>query len=199
MKLGKYILFGIIPIFLCSQCATFQGDFINSNPLNKTNLTHLNGKYKIVCADSKMLYTDQEPNLPYDSYLNQNFFEEIDRKLMKDTLMLDSLNKYEFILNIVEHNRLKVSYLKDNTTFRERIIKTKLKKDGYLYLKNQNTKFIMIPYLFGAVDIKKVRLIKTKDNNLIFDVSNHRSGAVLFIGFLSLNTYCYRNVYPKVE
>jgi hypothetical protein len=49
------------------------------------------------------------------------------------------------------------------------------------------------------LDVKKTRFTKSKNGNLIFDVSNHRSGAALLVVFLDGKTWKYRQEYKKVE
>ncbi|MEE1945364.1 hypothetical protein VRU48_09605 [Pedobacter sp. KR3-3] len=181
-------LAALIAIVLCSACS-FQKNLTNPNPLTSGNLTTLNGKYDIVSLENV--------SSPKPHRLGENFLQEIDRKLLKDTLAFDSTKKYGFELQVLTGKRLKINYLEDGKVARERILKTKLKSDGYLYLKNKNVGFVIVPYVFGALDVKKTRLTKTATGDLVFDVTNHVSGAIMLIGFLDGRTWKYRNVYPK--
>ena len=109
------------------------------------------------------------------------------------------MKTYSFDLKVLNPKKLKVSYLENGEIFRERILKTKLKKDGYLYLKNKNVGFLLVPYIAGAIDIKRTRLTKSENGNIVFDVVNHRSGAFLIVVFLDGRTWKYRQEYQQIE
>ncbi len=180
---------------LLQSCASFDKELLNPHPLNESNISNINGTYKIVSAkyDSIAMETGNQ------IWRYQNFLTEIDRKLIKDTLKLDTLKFYSVELKILNSKELKVNYLENGKVFRERIIKTKLKKDGYLYLKNKNIQFLLIPYIFGALDIKKTRLTKSIDGHLVLDVNNHKSGAAMLVMFLNGSTHKYRKVYKPTK
>ena len=180
---------------LIHSCASFDKNLTNPNPLNRQNLTDLNGTYGIV----QLKFDSISKNYKKQIWTYNNFFKEIDRKLIKDTLKLDSLNKYYFNLKVISPRKIKFEYIENGNIFKERTLKTRLKKDGYLYLKNKNTKFLLVPYIAGALDVKKTRFSKSENGNLIFDVSKHRSGAVLIVVFLDGRTWRYRHEYKRVE
>lgn len=189
--MGSKILKIIILVLLVQSCATFQKDVTNPGFLTESSLDKLNGKYEAT-------------NINFDSikkkrWEHNNFLREIDRKLLKDTLKLDTLKRYHFELKCLNHKSIKISYLENDKVFRERTLKGKFKKDGYFYLKNKNTGFLLIPYLFGAIDIKRTRIILSTNENLIFDASNHRSGAALLFVFLDGRTWKYRDEYKKLK
>ena len=173
---------------LFSSCA-FQKD-INTNRVTLNTLEGLNGKYSInaLNEDSKVK----------KYWMYNNFLNELDRKLLIDTFHIDSNKTYKVKLEVLNKHELKIDYLENDKSIRERILKIRLRKDGYLYLKNKNIGFILVPYLAGALDIKKTRLSTTVDGDLIFDVVNHRSGAFMIIAFLDGRTWKYRKIYPKV-
>ncbi|WP_452233022.1 hypothetical protein [Lacinutrix sp. MEBiC02595] len=191
----KRIIYFLIPILILQSCATFDKNLTNLSPLKKSNLSELDGLYEIAQIDYDTVFKKFKQQM----WTGNNFLEEIDRKLIKDTLHLDSLKTYKFGLKMINEKKIKISYIENNKVFRERILKTRLKKDGYLYLKNKNTGFLLIPYLAGAIDIKRTRLSKSENGNLIFDYSNHRSGAFLIIAFLDGTTWKNRLEYKKIE
>ncbi len=191
MKKQILLITIIISTLYFQSCASFKKNLINQNPLTEKTLTDLNGKYGI--SNSK---ADSVSN---NYWVYNNFLTEIDRKLLKDTLQFDTLKTYHVELKVLNKKKLKISYLENSIIFRERIIKTKLKSDGYLYLKNKNVGFLFVPYIAGAIDIKKTRLTTSKNGNLIFDIANHRSGAFLIFIFLDGQTRKYRYEYNKLE
>jgi len=191
----KKMLLLIIVAICLTNCAAFDKDLHNPNRLDKNNLSQLNGEYHIteIGFDSiSKVYNSQ-------MWTGNNFLREIDRKLLKDTLRIDSMKKYAVKLKVINKKQLKISYLENDIVFRERFLKTKLKKDGYLYLKNKNIGFLLIPYIFGAIDVKRTRLTVDENGSLVFDTYNHRSGAALVVCFLDGRTWRARRTYKKIN
>ena len=188
----------LILVILFQSCASFDKELINPNPLNKGNLTELNGRYGIVHNEFDSIYINREYDYKRQIWNSNNFFTEIDRKLIKDTLKIDTLKTYAFELKVLSPKRIKVEYIDSGKIFRERILKTKLKHDGYLYLRNKNTQFMLVPIIAGAIDIKKTRITKSENGNLIFDVATFRYGAaVVFIR--DTRTWKYRQEYEPIK
>ncbi|QHI38521.1 hypothetical protein IMCC3317_39140 [Kordia antarctica] len=192
----KKILLVVIVAICLTSCGVFDKNLKNPNRLQKNSLNNINGLYDI----EEMGFDSLSELYPSKLFwTGNNFLREIDRKLLKDTLQIDSAKNYTFELKIINKKKIKITYLENDVIFRERFLKTKLKKDGYLYLKNKNIGFVLIPYVFGAVDVKRTRLTLDKDENLVFDVYNHRSGAIGGVGFLSWKTWRYRRTYEKIQ
>lgn len=189
---NQYVInfLGMLLITLAySGCATFEKNLINPYPLNTANIKKLNGVYDI---------RNSSPDSVTKKYwMYNNFLTEIDRKLMADTFKLDSFKRYKFELLVLDESHLQINYIENEQIIKERILKTSLKKDGYMYLKNKNLGFLLVPYLAGGIDIKKTRLTISPDGDLIFDIVNHRSGAIFFILFLDGRTWHYRKEYKK--
>lgn len=191
MKNKIYVVLLIISAFFLQNCVSFEKNLTNNFPLNKNNLLKINGRYEILNLNADSI------SKPY--WINNNFLTAIDRKLLKDTLKIDASKIYNFELSIINEKSLKIKYIENEKIIRERIIKTRLNKDGYLYLKNKNIGFKLIPYIFGGIDIKKTRISKSENGNLILDVANHTSGAALLVVFLDGKTWKYRNEYKKLN
>lgn len=190
----KHIFSCVLLVIGMQSCVTFERKEQNPYMLNKENVKELSGSYQISQVNADSIFK----KYPKNTRLYNNFLTEIDRKLLKDTLKLDSNSTYRFDLDIINDKQAKISYIENGKTIRVRNIRVKLKKDGYLYLKNKNVGFVIIPYLAGAIDIKKTRMTKTTNGNLIFDVVNHRSGAFMIIAFLDGRTWKYRQEYERL-
>jgi hypothetical protein len=173
------------------SCVAFKDGLKNPNPIPDVMIKSFNGTYRIWDLERN----SWEPN---DYWGSENFFEEIDRKLLKDTSEWDTTSTRKFQLEIINKNHLQVKYVKDEKIIRTRIIKTKLEKDGYLYLKNKNVGFILIPYLAGAIDVKKTRMTLSEKGDLLFDVAHYHGGAFFFFIFLSWQNSSYRKTYTRV-
>lgn len=178
----------LLLMLLIAGCA-FDRNVTNPLSLTKDKLTSINGVYEI--------RNNNADSVTRKYWIYNNFLTEIDRKQLSETLRLDSNKIYKFQLRVLNENRIKINYIEDDQIIRERVLKIKLKQDGYLYLKNKNTVFILIPYIAGALDIKKTRITCDENGNLIFDVVNHRSGAIGVIGFLDGRTWKYRHQYQR--
>lgn len=160
---------------LIQSCATFPKSSTNQQRLTENNLTRINGQYKVKAERDSLI----------DNTLNQyhNAFKKFYRgkgRGSKDTMKVDILDNYTFEIRLIEKKHIEVIYLKDNISVRKFKLKYELKADGYVYLKNKNLKVSGVPYLFGSIDIKKLRL-SFIDNYLIVEEIRHSSGAILFI------------------
>ncbi len=176
---------------IIQSCASFQENVINPNLLTEKNISELNGKYKIL-------------NIEADSIKNKywasnNFFTELESKISPISDKLDYLKTYHFEINVLSKKRIQINYIENDKIYRKRVIKGKLKKDGYFYLKNKNVKLWGIPYLAGAIHINKTRISKTDNGNLIFDLTHHQSGAFLLLVFPGGANWEYRNTYERTE
>lgn len=180
----------IILIFIFQSCATFKSSSNKISTLEKSNLELLNGRYEI----SSIEHLDKFKSFDY-----HNFLREIDRKILKDTLNIDSTKFNQVELKVLDRRRLEIKYLEDDKVIRRRTIKTKLKKDGYLYLKNKNIGFSLVPYLFGGLDVKRTRITINENDDLVLDVSHFQGGAAFLIIFLDAGTYRYKKTYKKIK
>lgn len=195
-KKENWCLYSILLVVLLSfsSCAGFKNKFENPTFLTKENVYLLNGVYNAdnVISDSKE--DSLKPTLIY----HHNFLQEIDRKLLDDTLNFKPNKVYSFGLEMLSPKTLKISYLEDGRIYRTRTIKAKITKDGYLKLKNKNVGFVLVPYIFGRLDINKTRITLDKNSNLIFDKVNTQTGAALLVMFLNASTSREQFIYPKM-
>lgn len=185
------VLIGIFSLsaLIFQSCATFNSGF--EKGANDFNITALNGKYSIIPI--------VEDSIEAKYWIRNNFFYEIDRSLLRDTLNLDTLNSYQVEIEIINDSRMQVNYIENDIITRTRTIKTKLKDDGFLYLKNKNIGFIWIPFILGALDVNRSRITTDNKGNLIMDVSNFRGGAALLIIFLDWGNTKYRKIFKRIE
>ena len=163
--------------------------------MTKNNLSELNGKYEIMFLEFDSIsntYKSKES-------IHRNFITETNLKSEKKAIELDRLKKYHFELKAISSKKIRITYLENGKILQEKVVKTELKKDGYLYLKKKKLKFIGVPYLFGRFDLTKTRLSLDKNKNLILDISNLSSGAALFVVFLNSKTHKYREKIKRTE
>ncbi len=186
------ILALVILTLILQSCATFPINSSIKQPLTEANLTELNAQYNV---------SAEKDSLIDNTYIDlHNAFEKLYRgngRGNKDTMTIDNLDRYSFAINVIDNRRIEITYLKDKSSFRKFSMKYYSKNDGYLYLKNKNFKISGVPYLFGGIDIKKLRLTNV-DNYLIIEEVHHSSGGLLFI-LGDSKTWTYINKYKRTE
>jgi hypothetical protein len=186
----KLILQIIFFVFLCQSCATFKSDYSKIPALEKSNLNLINGRYEISSIEN----TNE-----FRSFEYHNFIRELDRSIWKDTLNIDSTKTNHLELKLINNRNLEVTHLENDNVIKKRLIKVKYKKNGFLYLKNKNVKFKMIPYILGGLDVTRTRIKITKNKDLVLDVSNFQGGAAFLFMFLDWGTDRYRKTYKRVK
>jgi len=178
------------------SCATFSSEFQNGGNLNITNINSINGKYEIV-----PIQVDTTKRRFISGRLNYNLIQEFERNPFSAVYVNydeDSTN-YIVEFEIKNSKDIEIKFLNNDQVYNSKILKYKLKKDGFLYLKNDNTKSWGVPYLFGVMDINKNRISVNEESNLVLDVANFRGGAMLLIAFLDGGRTYYRKVIRKVN
>lgn len=177
---------------IIQSCATFPKKSANQLRLTEHNLTRINGKYKVKPVKDSLL--DKDLTVYHNAF--EKFYRGKGRG-SKDTMKIDNFDNYTFEIKLIEKKQIEVNYLKDNISFRKFKLKYELKADGYVYLKNKNLKVSGVPYLFGSIDIKKLRL-SIIGNYLTVEEIRHSSGAILFI-FGDSKTWHYNDKYVRTE
>lgn len=188
------LLFLVTSFGTLSSCATFSKTVENPTRLHRDNFELVNGTCSISSTQSDSI----EKATGYKHWYHHNFLEEIDRKLIKDTLVIDTTSTYAVRLQMKNPKVLKIDYIVNDKVFRERSLKAKITKDGYVKLKNKNTQLLLIPYVFGALDLKRARLTVDEEQNLIFDVGGDLSGGILIV-MIGGNSYHYRKTYNRIS
>jgi len=126
-----------------------------------------------------------------------NILHLLDRKLLKDTLNYTNINSFKKF-SIRTNKTIKISLTSDDGSIINREYKYK-KANNLYYLKNKNVKPLLIPFLAGAIDEKSLCLYVNKENNLVIDVYEARSGAILFVGFLDWKSKQKKYNYKRIE
>ena len=192
----KKIVFYISIIFAIQSCVSFDSNFQSSSIKKKSEIQSINGIYEII--PTRVDTFSEKYNPPY---MGENFLEEIDRKLFSQNRLKYDTKRFDYYVELEIENQkaLILKYYKNDHFLESKRIKIKKKGDGYLYLKNRNVAFVGVPYLFGAIDVNRMRLIIDQEENLVLEVSNFRGGAIFMVGFLNNNKTKYRKVFRKIE
>ncbi|WP_196894355.1 hypothetical protein [Aureivirga marina] len=141
----KKLIIILLP-FLFLSCGIFKEEYDSHLKLTENNIENLNGTFYTDAIDEK-INRIKHPNL-------------------------DAKKELNFEIKILNHKKIKLNFLDENTIVKSQVLKYKLKKNGFLYLKNKNFKLTGIPFLIGGFDVKKVRLTLDKEKKLILNDLN---------------------------
>lgn len=193
MKKNIIVLVLLIISCVLFGCATkFSKSYKNPNKFEKQNIHEINGEYNIYAIDS----TNNNPKDELSNAFNK-FYRGFGRS-NTDTLKLNKLDEYSLKLEVKNENKIEIKYFKNKIALKNLNFVYELKPDGYIYIEDKNFKFSGIPYLFGGIDIKKIRLSVDNYENLIIEEVYHSSGALLLI-FGDSKTWNYRNYYKRIK
>lgn len=134
-------------------------------------------------------------------YLNKNkggnIIYMLDRKLLKDTI--DRKIKYEnFEISFEKNKRMTFKIYDSVGTVIERDYKYK-NRNGIYYLKNKNVKPLLLPFICGALNEKRLYLYKNQNGKLSINVYESNYGAILLIGFLGGHQSSVTTDFQKIE
>lgn len=114
------------------------------------------------------------------------------RKKNRDTTSFES-----FEIKVLNEKLLKIDFYKNNKLSKSRLLRYRLRNNGFLKLRNQNFRISGIPYIFGEYDIVKFELGLTKANNLILHGYREHSGGLLIV-LSSGRAFSVNKIYNKI-
>ncbi len=169
-----FLLISIYFLVFCISCGSVK----NMNFVDKSNDDNISGVYE-------------------NSNSRGNIIFLLDRKLLKDTI--DRKIKYDrFKIHFEDKKLMTISIFADNGT----IIKSNFKfknKDGIYYLKNKNVKPLLVPFIFGALDEKRLYFYKNKKGNLNINSFESTSGAIFIVGFFGGHKSADTTNFKKID
>lgn len=169
----RNFIFVLILFFLVSCGATRDMNFADISTQNND----ITGEYKNLQDDKNIIFL-------------------LDRKLLKDTINRENIYE-KFTIN-TDKKHLYISIYQNNGEILNRKYKYK-KQKGIYYLKNQNVKPLLVPFIFGAIDEKRLYLYKNTKGNLSINVYQSRAGAALLIVFLDWKNKSYFAEFEKIN
>lgn len=185
----KYYLIFLPFIFL--NCGVFKEKQENFQKIQRDNVTILNGNYSVFAVkypDDKYAYYDNA---------NEKFYRKYGRG-ESDTLKFDTINGGNFKITIVNAKEIKLEFIKHDKTLKSQTLRYKIKDDGFLHISNRNTLIRGIPFLFGGVDVRKVRMSLCENNDLLINDVFDSSGAFLLI-FGDAKEWERTNSYKRIK
>jgi len=186
MKKYYLILFSIL--FL--SCGSFKDKQENFQKINENNVTILNGNYSVFKKTKSNEYY-------YFDNLNEKFYRKYGRG-ERDTINFDTISGGILKISILNNRELNLDFIKNDRIVKNQKLKYKFKNDGFLYIKNRNTLIGGIPYIFGGIDVRKVRIALNENNNLLLNDVFNSSGAFLLI-FGDAKVWEETNIYKRLK
>jgi len=168
------------------SCAGFKNAENSKAGLNENNLNNIDGDYKNYPTDGKLGYIDGLVDV-FDR--NTNMF------IFKDKYDTRAVN---LKLNIINPKRLNVKIYKKEKLLFDKDLRVKLKKDGFLYLKEKRFMLEGIPLVFGGWNFQKSRLTVDENNHLQIQTNYFFCNGV-FIFLSDWNTFHYNLTFEKLS
>lgn len=159
-------------MLLCSQCGSFKKTPHAFERVYTKDIHRINGVYRLV---------PMQVNPGSSQLANHKFYREYGRNV-RDTLQLDTTKQHSFRVKVLNKKFLRIAILEDTVVLRIKKLAYRLKNnDGFVYIKNENTKVSGIPYVFGGVDIRKVRITLDASANLVLQEYYRDAGGLLLV------------------
>ena len=187
----KYFVIVVSGLFLFFGCSSFSDKHLNFRKININNVDVLTGNYSIFAIKApKEAY-------PYFDNANEKFYRKYGRG-KSDTIKFDSIHGGNFKILIKNAKEINLQFEQNNKILKSQTLEYIIKDDGYLYIKNRNTIVKGIPYIFGGVDIRKVRIALSENGDLIINDIFASSGALLLI-FGDAKVWESTNNYKRIK
>ena len=167
------------------SCASFSEKvaFNNQIILKKESISKINGTYEIGSLTAIRKFENTKPKRIENDSLNRfSLFETIKEtnQELRDNINKDIKN-YKVKIEIVNDKRISFSLLKNEMKIDSIEMNFKIRKDGFLYLKNNNFRTELIPILCGNFEVERTKIGINRDNNLTISNSYFLYGAILII------------------
>ena len=166
-------------------CASFskKTTFNNQIILKKESVSKLNGIYEIgsIKAIQKFENTKREV-IEYDSLNRFSLFETIKetKQVLREEIK-NNIKNYKVKILIENENIISFSLLKNELKIDSIKMNYKIRKDGFIYLKNKNFRTMWVPVLCGNFEVDRTKVGINDSNNLILSNSYFLYGAILVI------------------
>nr|WP_321231888.1 hypothetical protein [uncultured Psychroserpens sp.] len=175
----KHLMYSLIALVLlnCGGIPKYKKN--NLKPI--TSIKQIEGEYRNYDNDSLVFHHNS-----LNGRINW-------RSKHVDTSQFSSV-KFE----ILNKKRMKLDFILDNKVSKSRVIKYRLRNNGFIKLRNQNFKITGIPLIFGMYELAQYQIGLTQTNDLILHGKVERAGGILIVltggGEFTVNT-----IYKKIE
>ena len=178
------VLLSILILNLLFGCATFSDKVVFKNQvvLKRENISKINGFYEINSVKSIWKFENLKPEILENDTINRfPLYTTLKTNHGYRNWSDSNLENYKVGIEIQNEKIISFSLLDGEKIIDNIKLDYKIKKDGYIYLKNKNFKTKWVPGLCGNLELERTRIGINKKNNLILNNSYFIYGAVLFI------------------
>ena len=120
MKTKFFKTVSIAYVLLLTSCASFNNGMIPVQKMTPVSVNSISGEYGITSMD--------EDSIVKANWKNYSVFDELNRKLLKDTIDLDILRKYSFKIDVMNKDLVGITYKMMTGISKPRFLKQSLKK-----------------------------------------------------------------------
>jgi hypothetical protein len=183
-KMKINICLSILILNLLFGCATFSKKvtFENQIVLKRETISKINGFYDIKSLKSIWKFENLKPDLVENDSINRfPLYITIKTNNEYRNGTNANLENCKVKVEVQDEKTIAFSLLEGENVIDNIEVEYKIRKDGYLYLKNENFKTKWIPGLCGNFELNRTRIGINEENNLILNHSYFIYGAVLFI------------------
>lgn len=168
----------LIVTILFYSCGGIE-KYKNTNFKPLRSVDEIEGIYNNTVQDSTKLY-----HRTFNGNLNW-------RKKYRDTTSFEN-----FKIRILNEKLLKIDFYKSDSLSKSRLLRYRLRNNGFIKLRNQNFRIVGIPYIFGEYNLVKFELGLTTENDLILNgYQEHAGGLLIFLS--SGRAYDVNHIYNK--
>ncbi|KQT16895.1 hypothetical protein ASG31_11015 [Chryseobacterium sp. Leaf404] len=175
--------FYFIMLLMIVSCAGFKNN--DSMKMDKDNVKNITGTYRNLPATPGGFYVRTLSDV-FDR--NTNMFKWKEKYSHQNVIVK---------LELIKKNRLHVEIADSENFLFSKDLRVKLKKDGYLYLKEKRLMIDGIPLVFGGWNIQKSRFAIDADQNLIIQ-SNYFFCNGIFILMSDWKMFHYHLTFEKI-
>ncbi|NER09439.1 hypothetical protein SAMN06265375_1011056 [Muriicola jejuensis] len=191
----------LVSSILFIGCASFpKRSVIDQSPII-LKISSINGRYELEPIYSGPTKdTARTWNLTSsDLGVYHTFYDELNNGWLTKKIIVDPSKRYSFTIEVIDNKKLAIDYLEGDSIIRQKKIRFGIRNDGYLYLKNRSFKMRGIPYLFGDIDKKRIRLTLNRDNNLLFETAEFHSGGLFLLMINPFTKMKYEKIFLRIE
>jgi len=94
---------------------------------------------------------------------------------------IDSTKISSVKIKILNNKMLKIDFTLNHKTLKSKIIKYRLRNNGFIKLRNNNVKISGIPFIFGEYDVNKYEIALNNNRDLILHGIEDSQGGLIII------------------
>lgn len=175
----KRICFIILVLLLVTNCGSlpkYKKD--NFKPIK--NAKQIEGEFENFNNDSLKL-----------------FYNSLNAELNWRKKEIDSTKYASAKITILDKKRMQLDFIIDNEIHKSKTLNYRLRKNGFIKLRNRNFRVSGIPMILGGYEVRKYELGLNQNNDLILHGIDDSAGGIIIIlsgGWCVVNNKTYKRI-----